>query len=500
MSDQNLEPLAELARSLGHAGLPETVEALAVAVERGHHIALAAAEGSGVELLYALAATLRCDPESDEVQALILAATPESALRCAGAVAAVAGRTGVQVSCWPPEPSWGGAADERPVAHVVAGSPDPILADVRSGGVGLSELRLLVVDRVDAMERLGSWPACAALLDTAGSETQKILCSASPDRVFLEHVESKLPRARRWPPEIFPGPGGEEEQGRRESATAAPLWIGAGAGEMTRLRALADGLRRLIAEADPETAVVWCDGGPTALRVRSALAALGFQMAEGPDDPGVRVVWEEAAEGAPGAAAFYGLPSGLPALLQRLRPAAGRLAVVPTRHRSQMELLARRAGWPVRDLPTRIPAFAADEIAAFRDRVRDRAETAGTAAELLLLEPLMEEIGGPRVAAALAGLLREEARPDETAGPAPLASWTRIYVNVGRQDGAGPADLLGAITGESSAVGGQVGKIEIRTRYSLIEIDSLMANEVIQGLTGTKIKGRMVTARVDRAP
>ena len=83
MVGKNLPPdLARACRSLGYAEPPELLDELATAVERGHHIAMIAAEGSGSELLYGLAAAGVVAADRDGVQALVLTATPERAARC----------------------------------------------------------------------------------------------------------------------------------------------------------------------------------------------------------------------------------------------------------------------------------------------------------------------------------------------------------------------------------------------------------------------------------
>jgi ATP-dependent RNA helicase DeaD len=74
-----------------------------------------------------------------------------------------------------------------------------------------------------------------------------------------------------------------------------------------------------------------------------------------------------------------------------------------------------------------------------------------------------------------------------------------VWVNVGRQDGAAPGDFVGAITGETGAAGAQIGKIDIRQKFSLIDIDSMIVDTVIQSMTGKQIKGRDVVARLDRS-
>ena len=69
---------------------------------------------------------------------------------------------------------------------------------------------------------------------------------------------------------------------------------------------------------------------------------------------------------------------------------------------------------------------------------------------------------------------------------------------MGRSAGIRPQDLVGAITGESSVSGRDIGAIEISDRFSLVELPLAAADEVIAALRGTLIKGRKATVRRER--
>ncbi len=84
-----------------------------------------------------------------------------------------------------------------------------------------------------------------------------------------------------------------------------------------------------------------------------------------------------------------------------------------------------------------------------------------------------------------------------SSGPPPK-TWVRLFVAVGEKDGVGPGDLLGAITGEAGVEASQVGKIEIRDTFSLVEVIPGVADKIIRGLNGTTIRGRAVRVDHDR--
>jgi ATP-dependent RNA helicase DeaD len=78
------------------------------------------------------------------------------------------------------------------------------------------------------------------------------------------------------------------------------------------------------------------------------------------------------------------------------------------------------------------------------------------------------------------------------------AAMTRLYVGAGRAAGVRPQDLVGAIAGESSLTGRQIGAIEIADRFSLVEVPDAAADEVIEALRRTTIKGRKWSVRRER--
>jgi ATP-dependent RNA helicase DeaD len=80
----------------------------------------------------------------------------------------------------------------------------------------------------------------------------------------------------------------------------------------------------------------------------------------------------------------------------------------------------------------------------------------------------------------------------------PTEGTTRLYISVGREAGVRPQDLVGAITGETHLSGGDIGGIEISQRFSLVEVPEGAAEEVIEALRGSKIRGRKATVRRER--
>jgi ATP-dependent RNA helicase DeaD len=80
----------------------------------------------------------------------------------------------------------------------------------------------------------------------------------------------------------------------------------------------------------------------------------------------------------------------------------------------------------------------------------------------------------------------------------PSSGMTRLFVGAGRTGGIRPQDLVGAIANESGLSGRDIGSIEIADRYSLVEVPDAAADDVINALRGSTIKGKKATVRRER--
>ena len=143
---------------------------------------------------------------------------------------------------------------------------------------------------------------------------------------------------------------------------------------------------------------------------------------------------------------------------------------------------------------------ATDRAAALRARIAERIETGQHDAELALLDPLFERYDPAEVAGAMLGLLGDEGRgKGEAARPHPPASdWVKVFVNVGKKDRASAKDLVGALIKEVKVGKADIGRIDVRDTFSMVEVAATAADRVVQELSGVTIRGRRVVTRLDR--
>jgi ATP-dependent RNA helicase DeaD len=93
---------------------------------------------------------------------------------------------------------------------------------------------------------------------------------------------------------------------------------------------------------------------------------------------------------------------------------------------------------------------------------------------------------------------RFESRPRDDRGPRRDGDNVRLFVNIGRNLGVRPQDIVGAIANEAGIPGRSIGAIDIFDGYSFVEVPASMADRVIDALVRSGIKGRPVNAEIAR--
>ena len=245
-----------------------------------------------------------------------------------------------------------------------------------------------------------------------------------------------------------------------------------------RITALSD----LVELLDPTSLVIWtADRGP-----HEAIAA-----AVTLDPRDARVVTGDAPTA--GTVIAFDLPD--PAQLRQLAGAGELVLLVPPGTERYVERLAT----PRR--PLRLPGAleASTTAAAARRAAIVRAlETGNPERALLTLAPLFERHDPAAVAAALYELWTAVAGATAPAALPDIPATARVYVGVGKKDGATVNDLVAVLTKEVRVERAKIGRVELRDGFALVEVPAQDAERIAAALSGTTIRRRRVTARVDR--
>ena len=246
-----------------------------------------------------------------------------------------------------------------------------------------------------------------------------------------------------------------------------------------RIPALAD----LVELLDPASLVIW-----TADRSHHATIAQAVALVE----PEVRLATGDAPEA--GTIVAFDLPTA--ERLRQLLEAGDVVLLVPP----GTEGYAARIASPRRPLQLPGPVDAVTAAAAGqRAAILKAMETGKADRALLTLAPLFERYDPASVAAALFDLWAS-AGPGLPPPMPDIPATAKIYVGVGKKDGATANDLVAVLTKDLRVERGKIGRIELRDAYSLIEIPAQDAEKVAVALNGVTIRRRRVTARVDRGP
>jgi ATP-dependent RNA helicase DeaD len=310
-----------------------------------------------------------------------------------------------------------------------------------------------------------SWPdadSLTPLMQDLAKETQRIVYTAEPERVnnVMERFASKALTIGVQHGETPVGP----------VRTVSVPWT-------RRVQALAD----LVELLDPATLAVW-----TVDRSYHDAIAQVVSLAE----PEARLVTGDA----PPASTIIAFDLPTAERLRQLRGAGEVILLVPPGTESHVARIAA----PRRPLQLPGPLDAIREVeSAQRAAIVNAIETGKAQRSLLTLAPLFERHDPAAVAAALFELWTSSAQP--TAPPPPeVPATSRIYVGVGKKDGASANDLVGVLTRELRVDRHKIGRIELREGYSLIEVPAQDAEQLAAALNGVTVRRKRVTARVDR--
>lgn len=347
--------------------------------------------------------------------------------------------------------------------------PDASLPDLRvlistpAAALTLMQRSVLKAERLSSIllgfpEQWHPDPALSAIMQDVG-EIQRVVYTAELNTI-QDLVERYARRALTVPLAVPQAVG--------KIRTVVTPW--------TRRQEAAEAVVDLL---DPVSAVLWArfpgpDLGPAAIP--------GVEIvSEPPDSAPLVIAWD--------------LPE--PADLVRLAAAGPVVLLVPPGADSWVRRIAPEA----RSL--RLPSAAdsvADAAAAHRSAIAAALESRSLDGALLALSPLFDRHDPATVAAALYLLWQEHPAPQAPAAlpPGLEAATARLWLSVGKKDGAGPNDFVAMLTKDVGLERGKIGKVEVRELYSLVEVPAMEAESLVGKITGQSVRRRRITARIDR--
>jgi ATP-dependent RNA helicase DeaD len=180
----------------------------------------------------------------------------------------------------------------------------------------------------------------------------------------------------------------------------------------------------------------------------------------------------------------------------------GGIIVIDARELAHLRAIARQANIALKAGPH--VGGQSGALGLFLETIRRALREEDIEAQLLVIDPLLQEHSAAEVAAAATALLRKRtpaappSSPEISAVPAQQSPLVKLFISVGQRDGIAPREIVGAITGEAGIKGDQVGRIDIRDTFSIVEVAAEVAERVIRALNGTSLRGRSMRVDFDR--
>ncbi|MFN8664460.1 MAG: DEAD/DEAH box helicase [Thermomicrobiales bacterium] len=492
--------------------------------------------GSGKTAAFGLPIIEAIDPKVKAVQALVLAPTRELAIQVSEALHKLGRHKDVETL-----PIYGGQPYERQFrglqrgAQVVVGTPGRVMDHMRRGTLNLEHVRFFVLDEADEMLDMGFIEDIEWILSQAPETRQTALFSATMP-----------PRIAQLSARYLRDPKHVSVAGKQMTVPQ----VHQSSYEVPRARRV-DALTRILDAETPQSAMIFCRTKVGVDELGEALMARGYavetlhgDLSQAQRDRVMRrfrsgqadmlIATDVAARGLdiPDVSHVinYDIPESAEAYVHRIGRTgrAGRAGEAITlitprevRWLRQIERITR-----ARIEPRRLPTLA-DVAERRRDALKQQilavldADVDGYDSYLDTINDLADEHDTAEIAAAILKLYAEETgrtttpeqQTDDIAtfaaaapnarGPRGEAGMVRLFINVGRNQGARPQDFVGAIANEAGIPGRAIGAIDIFDDYAFVDVPREMVDRVVAAMRGSKIKGRPVNvevARVDGAP
>jgi len=498
----------ELVEALAAEGMEVPTEFQESAIPlllRGNSLMAQAGPGAGTLVAYGIPLLQTLEPEATSPRGLVLAPSPETASSLAMSLARLAMSSGHRIAAL-------GAPWALPeLAGILFATPPELLAAVRTSRIVVESVQTVVVDGFSALPPEGM-EALETLFGLFPREGQRMILGQPLTDAAEAFGRAHLHRAVHVPPKAAQGERTAASPQRGEVYYRVVGKAKEGEVLQTVVHILEGGARH---------ALLFFQTEDQAADLGDFLALHGY-LGGAPGEPdypvwmaveelGARKVLDTGEDPGSVVPVSVDVPSGPDSLDRRHGSREGGIILVRSRELPHLKDVARRTGYrlvPAREPP---PTRIAGELDRLRDLLHRVLQEENLAPQYLALEPLFREHSPGEVAAAALALIHGwQARPRAPAtdpglppeqvpprGPPPK-TWVRLFVGVGDKDGVGPGDLLGAITGEAGVEGSQIGKIEIRDTFSLVEVSPPVADRIIRAVNGTTIKGRAVRADYDR--
>lgn len=503
----------EILKAVEDMGFEEAtpIQSLAIpALLEGHDIIGQAQTGTGKTAAFGIPLLEGLDPKNKKVQGLVLCPTRELAIQVAEELASLAARKkGIVIL-----PVYGGQPMDRQLkalargVHLVVGTPGRVMDHMDRRTLDLSQVRFAVLDEADEMMDMGFREDMETILADTPENCQKAMFSATMPPEIKQLAERFLNN-----PQTL-----TITQKRLTVPTIEQMWF-----EVRQHQKL-DALCRVLDTWNPKRAIVFCSTKHGTDELVSNLQSRGYQadalhgnlsqtqrdrvmgkFRKGSLD--ILAATDVAARGLDvddvDAVINFDIPNGAETYVHRIGRTgrAGKAGkaftfVTPRENYALRDIMRRtKAQITQTRLPSRFEVLNI-KTSQLMDDIRAVMGDGDLAKYILLVEKFLEDDGTSMdMAAALLKMLMKkefgEVDFDDTERKKHGISGdtARLFLNLGHKAKIGPRDIVGAITGETGLPGRVVGSIEVRDRFSFVDVPAEHADTIIQALNGSQLRG-----------
>ena len=515
----------ELLKAVEAMGFEEAtpIQELAIpALMEGHDIIGQAQTGTGKTAAFGIPLLEKVDSKGKKIQAIVLCPTRELAIQVAEELGQLASRKkGVVIL-----PVYGGQPMDRQLralsrgVQVVVGTPGRVMDHMNRGTLSLRDIEFAVLDEADEMMDMGFREDMETILADAPDTCQKAMFSATMPPAIRELAERFLrePLLLQVTQKVLTVP------------TIEQMWF-----EVRQHQKL-DSLCRVLDTWNPKRAIVFCSTKHGTDELVNNLQGRGYQadalhgnLSQTQRDRvmarfrsgnlDILIATDVAARGLDvddvDAVINFDIPNGAENYVHRIGRTgrAGKVGkaftfVTPRELFAMRDIIRRtKAQVTQAQLPTRFEV-ANIKTEVVLGEIREGIEEGNFQRHIQMVEKFLsadDSATSLDMAAVLLKMLLKRELGDtlvddgERRGEKHALSGdtTRLFINLGHKAKIGPREIVGAITGETGLPGRVVGSIEIRDRFSFVDVPSEYAETIIHALNGAQIRGMRLG--VDRA-
>ncbi|OPY67823.1 MAG: DEAD-box ATP-dependent RNA helicase CshA [Syntrophorhabdus sp. PtaU1.Bin050] len=469
--------------------------------------------GTGKTMAFGIPIIEAIKPRNKHTQAIILCPTRELAIQVSEEIKRVSKyRKDINIL-----PVYGGQPIERQLrvlqtgVDIVIGTPGRTIDHINRGTLKLKHVRVVVLDEADEMLNMGFMEDVETILETVPADRQTLLFSATmpqpilnltnrfmrnPEFLKVVHKELTVPNVEQiyfetresMKPEVLSRV--IDMYGFRVSLAFCNTKkkVDEVVMELQARGYLAEGLHGDMTQAQRDRVMGKFRRASLEILVATDVAARGLDVG------GVEAVFN------------YDLPQDDEYYVHRI----GRTARAGKRGYAFTFVVGREV-YKLREIEryahTKIKREAIPSLADVEEnrsvtvleKIKERIEEGGLDKYTRLVERLAEEdYSTLDIAAALLKMTlgaegKEQA--DVAEGFSEKRSGggiTKLYLSVGRRHNVGAKDILGAVAGETGLPGKLIGKIDIREKFTLIEVPTEYAHDVLTMMKDRYIKGNKI--------